>query len=115
MALVLLGTGGASAQNCNIEDFPGTDVVSAAAAGAVSAIAGSLGNIAAAFQAQQTSAFVAGATASGGGVWGRFVGGEVETKSTTTVNAPLVAPSSVPAAGLHQQREAEIYRLSSRP
>ena len=99
VALVLLGTGGASAQNCNIEGFPGADVVSAATAGAVSAIAGSLGNIAAAFQTQQTSAFVAGATASGGGVWGRFVGGEVETKSTTTVNSPLVAPILIPGGG----------------
>ena len=99
VALVLFGTGGASAQNCNIEGFPGADVVSAATAGAVSAIAGSLGNIAAAFQAQQTSAFVAGATASGGGVWGRFVGGEVETKSTTTVNSPLVAPILIRPGG----------------
>ncbi len=115
LALVLFDSGGASAQNCNIVGFPGADVVSAATAGAVSAIAGSLGNVSAAFQTQQTSAFVAGATASGGGVWGRAVGGRVETKSDTTVNSPLVAP--IPDSGrrgVYQQRQSELLGISGR-
>ncbi len=95
VALTLLGSGGALAQNCNITAaINGAGGISSLVAGTASAVAGSLGNVSTAFQTQQTSAFVAGSTATqpdqaSGGVWGRAVGGRVETKSETTVSAPL--------------------------
>jgi opacity protein-like surface antigen len=95
---MLLGSSGAMAQNCNITGIPGADLVSSLVAGTASAVAGSLGNVSTAFLTQQTSAFVAGATATqpnqtSGGIWARAVGGRVDTKSETTVNAPLNNPN----------------------
>jgi hypothetical protein len=68
-----------------------------AAAGAVSTISSSLGNVSTAFLSQQTSAFVAAST--NGGVWGRAVGGRVETKSDTAINGALVTPLFSPGSG----------------
>jgi outer membrane autotransporter protein len=103
VAVVLLSAGAASAQDCSSLDAqlgftqPFLDPTVRAAAGAVSTIAGSLGNVSTAFLSQQTSAFVA--ASKDGGVWGRAVGGRVETKSETAVNGALVAPVFIPGSG----------------
>ncbi len=93
LALTVLGTSGAWAQNCNIvsAQIPNLGQVVNLPAGAASAVAGSLGSISTAFLTQQTSAFVAGAQSTepnqaSSGVWARTVGGEVETKSNTGVD-----------------------------
>ena len=93
VALALMGTPAALAQNCNVVGMTGP-TVAGAAAGAVSSIAGSLGNVSTAFVTQQTSAFVAGSTATqpdqtSSGFWTRAVGSRVDVSSNTTVTASL--------------------------
>src|SRR5947209_3283864 len=106
VALSLFGATGALAQNCMVTDATGlAGFVAPTAAGAAAAVAGSLGNISTAFFTQQTSAFVAGATATeqgqaSGGVWARAVGGTVATKSETAVNTSLNFPGlTLPGVG----------------
>jgi opacity protein-like surface antigen len=106
IALILFGTTGALAQNCSDLATPigNAGVIANVPAGAASAIAGSLGNISTTFQTQQTSAFVAGSTATqpdqaSGGVWARAVGGRVDVKSDTTANVTVTAAGAVAAQG----------------
>jgi opacity protein-like surface antigen len=95
MAL-LAGSSGALAQDCTrllVGPFT-LETIAGVAAGTASAVAGSLGNVSTAFLTNQTSAFVAGSTATmpnqtSGGAWARAVGGVVETKSETSVAGVL--------------------------
>lgn len=103
---LMLFTTGAAAQNCSDLATPigNVGLIANVPAGTASAVAGSLGNISTVFQTQQTSAFVAGSTATqpdqaSGGVWARAVGGRVDIKSDTTANVTVTAAGAVAAQG----------------
>ncbi|MFL6799375.1 MAG: autotransporter domain-containing protein [Xanthobacteraceae bacterium] len=99
LAVVMAVSSAAQAQNCTGFTAAGIGNLAPIAnvpAGAAAAVAGALGNVSTAFFTQQTSAFVAGASAEGqdqqsGGVWMREVGGHVQTKSETAGNVLVTA------------------------
>ncbi len=82
---------------------PGAALLGNMAATTSAIIAADLNNATTAFQAQQGSAFVSAPAnpppnSPGGGIWGRVVGGELTTKSTSSTNTLNVSPG----AGLAQ-------------
>ncbi len=84
--------GGAPGLPANVIVGPGAGILGNMAATTSAIIAADLSNATTAFQAQQGSAFVSAPAnpppnSPGGGIWGRVVGGEVNTKSTSTTNA----------------------------
>jgi len=82
---------------------PGAGILGNMAATTSAIIAADLSNSTTAFQAQQGSAFVSAPanpppSSPGGGIWGRVVGGEVTTKSSSITNTSNISAG----AGLNQ-------------
>ncbi len=84
--------GGAPGLPPNVIVGPGAGILGNMAATTSAIIAADLSNATTAFQAQQGSAFVSAPAnpppnSPGGGIWGRVVGGEVTTRSTSSTSA----------------------------